>query len=170
MLYANWSVWCQTYFIDHCISEGLLVSSGGFAVVHLHRHDSDPQLLLFAVVLHFPSAHLQLVIPNLTTQNRLNVYISGTLMTQWLVELQEAALLKDFFQPHLSSLNLTNKKTPDSQDSMKHKFKPEFLVYKLLFNHNNKRYKLCAVSHLSPHLPAVHHDYLITGATNDYFY
>lgn len=61
---VNWT----SHFIDHCISKGLLVSSGGFAVVHLHRHHPDPWLLLFGVVLAFFSTPLHLLILNLRTE------------------------------------------------------------------------------------------------------
>lgn len=58
----------HTHFIDHGVSEGLLVPSGGFAVVHLHGHQADPRLLLFGgvvVLLPFSSTHLRLLVSDL---------------------------------------------------------------------------------------------------------
>lgn len=52
----------MTHFIDHRVGEGLLVPGGGFVVLHLQRHQPDPQLLLLGVVLSLSCAHLRLLI------------------------------------------------------------------------------------------------------------
>lgn len=61
----NW----LSYFIDHCISEGLLVSCGGFAVIHFHRNYPNPWLLIFPTVLSFSSVRLHFFILNLRKEN-----------------------------------------------------------------------------------------------------
>lgn len=61
----NW----LSYFIDHCISEGLLFSSGGFAVIHIHRNYPNPWLLILPTILSFSSARLYFFILNLKKEN-----------------------------------------------------------------------------------------------------
>lgn len=58
-----------SYFIDHCISEGLLVSCGGFAVIHIHGNYPNPWLVIFPTVLSFSSVRLHFFILNLRKEN-----------------------------------------------------------------------------------------------------
>lgn len=73
---------CVSYFIDHGICKGLLVSCGSLAVVHLHRHYSDPRLLLFGVVLTFSFAHLCLLVPDLWTDDKLDIWTTSKLFSK----------------------------------------------------------------------------------------
>lgn len=60
------------YFIDHRVCERLLVSSGSFAVVHVHRHHPDPRLPLFARDVTFSSARPSVLVLDLQPRNTLD--------------------------------------------------------------------------------------------------
>lgn len=64
-----------SYFIDHCISEGLLVYSGGFAVIHIHWNYSNPWLLICPTAISFSPVWLYLVILNLRAEKKVALQV-----------------------------------------------------------------------------------------------